>query len=397
MTVRGLFCVILEALLLVLGLGTGYRAILMAAFCLGLVLAVAVLSMAAVLLGTRAEGFIDREEVRRGDTVTYTLQVRGPVLLPVAGYLTVRAPGKEMWEKEFLNHHSLLLMPSFRRQREVTVDLPCPHQGHWQVGADSMRYEDLFGLFRLQLLGVAKRRLRRHLTVQPHIHEIVSTAHNATNTAGFASTQMRSASSGELLGDSRLYQPGDPLKRIHWKLTARTREVYTRQFESQENSQVLLLMDLQCRSRRRQSTADIAVETVLSLLAYYAENNMSVRLLPVRAPRDTTLQERRVMTAGEVQDVQSRLLSHRYTTEATPLEVWQLQDSNFSSAGTVLVVTDNPSAQLLSDLDALAALGRSVVCLCPCVEVEPLTECGTVQPVSVFKPEEISEKVGACV
>ncbi|MBQ9859138.1 MAG: DUF58 domain-containing protein [Clostridia bacterium] len=397
MTVRGLFCVILEALLLVLGLGTGYRAILMAAFCLGLVLLVALLSMVAVLLSTRADGSVDREEVRRGDTVTYTLQVRGLVLLPVAGYLTIRAPGKEKWEREFLNRHSLLWLPSFRWQRQVTIELPCPHQGHWQVGAESMWYEDLFGLFRIHLLGIAKRRLRRHLTVLPHVHELTSTAYNTANTAGFASTQMRSAASGELLGDTRLYQPGDPLKRIHWKLTARTREVYTRQFESQENSQVLLLMDLQCRSKRRQSTADIAVETVLSLLTYYVENTMSVRLLPVRAPRETTLQERRVVSAGEVQDVQSRLLSHRFTTEATPLEVWQLQDSNFCSAGTVLVVTDNPSAQLLSDLDALAALGRSVVCLSPCVEVEPLTESGVVQPVLLSKPEEISEKVGACV
>ena len=174
MTVRGIFCVILEALLLVLGLGTGYRAILMAAFCLGLVLVVALLSMVAVLLGTRADGEVDQIEVHRGDTVKYTLRVRGLVLLPVAGYLAIRAPGKERREKDTRNRHSFLLMPSFRWERQMTIDLPCPHQGHWQVGAESMRYEDLFGLFRLHLLGIAKRRLHKHLTVLPHIHTLVS-------------------------------------------------------------------------------------------------------------------------------------------------------------------------------------------------------------------------------
>lgn len=398
MTIRGIFCVVLEALLLVLGLGTGYRALLVAALCLGLVLAVAVLSMLVVLLGTRAGGEIDRTELQRGGEITYTVVIKGLILLPVAGYLSLLPPGVERREKGALTRHSFLLMPSFKWRRTVTIRQTCPHQGYWQAGPESMRYEDLFGLFRLHLLGLAKRRLRRTLAVLPHIHPLTVSANATVSANGFASTQLRSAPSGELLGDARLFQPGDPLKRIHWKLTARTREVHVRQFELQENSQILLMLDLQCRSPQRRATADLSVETLLSLLTYYTDRNMPVRLLPVRGDRDATLTQRRVSNAVEVKDVQERLLSHRYKTVSVPLDAWQLQDAEFSTVGTVIVITDNPSEQLISDLDTLAASGRQVACISPCVGVEPLPLSGAqAQPVLLYKPEDIAEKVGACV
>ena len=287
MTVRGLICVILEALLLVLGLGTGYRALLMAAFCLGLVLVLAALSLLTVFLTTRAEGGIEPGEVHRGDGVTYTVTVKGPVLLPVAGYLSLLPPGVENRDKQALTRHSFLLLPAFRLRRTVTISQTTPHMGHWKAGAERMRYEDLFGLFRIYLLGIARRRLRRHLTVLPHIHPLTAGDRSAAGANGLTSTLLRSTASGEVLGDARLYQPGDPLKRVHWKLTARTQEIHTRQFEPQENAQVLLLLDLVCRSTRRRETADVAGETALSLLTFFVERNMAVRLMPLRGSRET--------------------------------------------------------------------------------------------------------------
>lgn len=395
MTVRGLICVILEALLLVLGLGTGYRALLMAAFCLGLVLVLAVLSLLTVFLTTRSMGEVTPAEVYRGDGITYTLAIKGPVFLPVAGYLSLLPPGVERQDKQALTRHAFLLLPAFRSRRTVAIPQTAPYAGHWQAGAERMWYEDLFGLFRVYLRGIARRRLRRHLTVLPHIHSLDMGDRSAAGGNGLTSTLLRSATDGEVLGDARLYQPGDPLKRVHWKLTARTQEVYTRQFEPQENTQVLLLLDLVCRSSRRREVADLSVETALSLLTCFVERNMAVRLIPLRAPRDTTLTERRVSTCEEIRLVQEALLSHRYTTEAQPLDAWQLQDSDFSSAGTVLVITDNPSEQLMLDLETLAGGGRRIACITPCVGVEPLDlPVGQVCPVRLYRTEDISEKVG---
>ncbi|MBQ8683768.1 MAG: DUF58 domain-containing protein [Clostridia bacterium] len=393
MTVRGIICTVIETVLLVLALGSGYRELIVVAFCLGVFMALSLLSMLLVILTARAGSSLSLTEVQRRDEVAYMLTISGIVLLPVTGYLAITAPGIDPQDKKARQQRAFLLLPTFRG-RQMALTLPCTHMGLWPVGPVYLRYEDLFGLFRFSL---TKSRLTHQLTVYPRIHDLGEDREKAV-AAGFSESQVRSASSGENLGDTRQYQPGDALKRIHWKLSARTRELYTREFEMQENAQVLVVMDMQCRSEDTRSTLDIAAETVLSVLAHFTEAGKAVRLLPVRSYGRSVLTESRVASEPELQEVQAKLLSVALHHTQEPLEVWELRDAGFTTVGTVFVVTDHPSPSLISALDAQVSAGQAVVCLVPCVGMEPPEHSGgQVQTVVLNTPEEIGEKVGGCL
>lgn len=393
MTVRGTICVAVEAVLLVLALGSGYRELIVVAFCLGVFIAAALLSMLLVLVTARAQGELSQPEVYRRDEVAYTMAIKGVVLLPVTGYLTVTAPGIDPQNKKACLQRAFLLLPTFRGRR-LSITLPCAHMGMWQVCPTQLRYEDLFGLFRF---SPKKSRLRRHLSVYPRIHPLGEDGEKAV-TVGFSESQVRTASSGENLGDTRLYQPGDSLKRIHWKLSARTRELHTRQFELQENAQVLLVLDLQCRSKEKEATLDIAAETALSVLAHFVAVDKAVRLLPVRSYGPQALSECRVASPAELEEAQTRLMSVTLQVDPTPLEVWELRDAGLSTVGTVFVVTDHPSPSLISALDSQTAAGQAAVCIIPCVgQSPPETLPAQARSVVLTAPEEIGEKVGGCL
>ncbi|MGI6669310.1 MAG: DUF58 domain-containing protein [Acetivibrionales bacterium] len=47
------------------------------------------------------------------------------------------------------------------------------------------------------------------------------------------------------VSDVRKYEYGDGLKRVHWKLTAKTGEIMVKKFQSTSQTNVLMLLDLQ--------------------------------------------------------------------------------------------------------------------------------------------------------
>jgi uncharacterized protein (DUF58 family) len=49
--------------------------------------------------------------------------------------------------------------------------------------------------------------------------------------------------SGLEYAQSRVYEPGDPIKQIDWKLTARTKQTYIKEYESLKRTAVYLLLD----------------------------------------------------------------------------------------------------------------------------------------------------------
>ena len=72
--------------------------------------------------------------------------------------------------------------------------------------------------------------------------------------------QYRSAfrGTGLVYTDIRAYQPGDDVKHIHWKATARTGTVFVKSYEEDRQLRVLLAVDTSASMRAPQSTEAFA-------------------------------------------------------------------------------------------------------------------------------------------
>lgn len=83
--------------------------------------------------------------------------------------------------------------------------------------------------------------------------------------------------------DVRTYQPGDPMKKIHWKLSARKQEALVRRFEDPVQPDALVLLDCaeppkQADSEEDADLRDALIETAASVMVQAAKAEHPARL-----------------------------------------------------------------------------------------------------------------------
>ncbi|MBE6777850.1 MAG: DUF58 domain-containing protein [Ruminococcaceae bacterium] len=408
MTVRGISCILLSVLLGVLALGTGIRELLVAAAFLGIFWIFAFVSLGLASLTLTVEAQLDRREVDRGDEVRYSFVLSGRVFLPVAGHLIMLPPGVRPGYAR-PQSRAFFLRPSLVGwKRTFPLPLTCRHRGRWGVAPQSLRLQDIFGLFSLPI--VRHKRVQPQplqMTVYPRIYPLTAAGDRLSANQGFAVAMLRHAQSGDLFGDTRQYQQGDPFKRVHWKQSARTGQLYVRQFEEQENPRALLVMDLGCRREDIERNADTATELVASLTAHVVAGGREMQVLPVRTRAAGDYLGGNVgcyvHSDRDMPTLMELLCDVQYHRTDEPLDAWQLRDVRLSRVGAVFVVTDNPSASLLEDLRLLRRRGCKVVCFVTALlgglpqPVEEALQDPAQRPVLVSDPTQISEKVGGAL
>ncbi len=406
MTVRGIICILLDILLFILALGSSIPALLIIAATLAAFWVFSLLSLGLAVLMVGADSTLDRPEVSRGESVNYRFVLRGLVLLPVIGHIIITPPGAEPDDKTLQERHAFWLRPSFRKWEHIfQLELPCAHRGRWSVAPQVIQLRDVFGMFTIPLQKMRRRSFApAELAVYPRQYTLKQREDANLPTEGFSVALMRNSYNGELFGDTREHQPGDPVRRVHWKQTARAQKLYIRQFEAQENPQVLLLLDLAGRHDSK-DTADVSTEIAAALAKHVAGLHKSLQLVPMR-PEDGNDRNDSTFWMQDERDFDRLvevLTDAAFHQEEAPLDAWQLRDARFVSAGCIWVISENPSDGLLEDLESLRQEGRRVTCFVP-APGDPPAEATDAQPaepgsapVVINASDEIPEKVGACV
>jgi uncharacterized protein (DUF58 family) len=130
---------------------------------------------------------------------------------------------------------------------ETTVALPLSgaHRGIFRVGLLRLRCRDVFGLVPAAFLSLSPERLQQMLTVLPRPYAFDPLQDLSSL---LQENQLQKAwkpgSELDAIANIRQQQPGDALKRAHWKLSARLDELMIREFENPLQQDVLVLCDL---------------------------------------------------------------------------------------------------------------------------------------------------------
>jgi uncharacterized protein (DUF58 family) len=125
-----------------------------------------------------------------------------------------------------------------RRTQKVTYHLQAEHVGAMFPGVESFTVSDVFGLFQKEHTPES---VGNELLVLPVPFDVAPLTFAAGDMG--VETMKRAMEDPSSPSDFRGYQPGDPLKRIHWKMSARKREIMIRQFEEPTLPDALVLMD----------------------------------------------------------------------------------------------------------------------------------------------------------
>ena len=221
--------------LLAAGLSTGTRLYYLAFFMLLAMLLLGLVSVVWTLATVRLELKGVKARVTRGDRLMTVFSVRHASILPVSAIRVQLSVPSGYSAAQTVN----VTTPPFvsRTFRQV---LQCPHRGVYEAGITRISVEDVFGLIALSRRPNLK--LAR-MEVHPKVADVAPMLlKNADMGPEFRSTATEDTASPS---DVRKWQDGDELKKVHWKLSLRKREMMVRTYEESARPDTLIIPDLQ--------------------------------------------------------------------------------------------------------------------------------------------------------
>lgn len=401
MTIRGLILLILEAVFLFLSLGLGTREIYIISLTIGAFILYSALSVILSTLLLRIRGHLSCDTVNRTEQVIYTVNFKGFVFLPVVGEIKILPPGtREKFAKEIVTHTFLLIFGI--TDKKYDFPLNCEHKGYWSIGINSLYFKDIFGLFSIRALSPFKLKSSRlPIEVRPNAHQLSIYGRRLSTSNGFAASAINSSSSGDMLGDVREYREGDPLKRVHWKQSAKMKKLFVREFEEQENPQTLIIIDTASFHPNLEKVADISCEVAYSLVKFYSDNGKGVRVVCCRENENQKFSNNEffVDSDKDLDKACGILTGLLFNEDTVAFDLNNVANTGADTAGTVHIITNNPSKFLFDSVSALSKKGINVCCIVPqidgkaCELVKNFNRNFYKEPIIIETSEEISERL----
>ena len=325
----------LAATLLVIALTTGAAVYYLMAAMLGMMALVAFVSAVLTLLTMKLSLDAQKKRAERGDTVAMRLLLRRRTLLPAGSIeLEVSAPD------EIRENGRIVMGAVPLRGREYRYAIRCAHRGVYEVGVSRLRVTDIFGLFSLSRRVKGTTAL---VEVTPRLAAVPAMIVKP----GDEGPQGRVRMTEDMASPSgvRAWQEGDSLKKVHWKLTARRRELMVRTFEESARPDFLILLD--CAPVNAMKSHVHTVEDALCEAAASAALAQMEAGYPVRMPLNaSTPSEVAGQTPGEIAHFLSALTWLRFDSPYSFEQVIALELRRMLRTGALILISTRLNATL---------------------------------------------------
>ncbi len=168
------------------------------------------------------------------------------------------------------------LLPGEREGAKTRIK--CNYRGEYEVGVASIEITDFFMLFKITY----PVRSRLKVIVLPRVVPLEQ-LRLAPSQADVKNPILYSNYSEEELDmEIRRYYPGDNKKRVHWKVSAKLRELFSRKYQHKPKTQILLYMDMmQIKEEEHKVIAaeDKIMESVLAIANFYANRGTPCQIV----------------------------------------------------------------------------------------------------------------------
>ena len=259
-------------MLLTVSVCTGSQLFLLLSVLILLVVAGAVLAVLWASATLDVGGELSSETVRRGEDPVLTLRMRHRGMIPVAPLLLELSDPAGNRDREV----RLKNMP--HRVQSLRLPVHAAHVGVFSVGLQACTVEDLLGLVQKR---IPLKQTSFELVVLPQTFD-VEPLELAPGDPG-SELMARATEDLNAPSDTRSYQPGDAMKKIHWKLSLRKGELMVRKYDEPILQDVLILMDCSRppswgHPQAEADLRDALLETTASVLTAQLATDHQIRL-----------------------------------------------------------------------------------------------------------------------
>ena len=320
------------AAFLAAGLSTGTRVYYLMFYLLLAMILLGLGSVVWTLATLKVEMKGVKARALRGESLTVVLTVRHLSLLPVAGVsVDLSVPSAVSGHQE-VRLHTLPFTSRFYRHM-----IRCPHRGIYEAGITRLSAADVFGLFSISLRA-GPRRFR--IEVQPRVPVLSAMELGAIDLGPEFMT--RSSEDTASPSDVRTWQDGDSLKKVHWKLSMRRREIMVRTYEESARPDTLILPDLSpvtAMMDQRLSVEDEICESCLGMARAQLEKGYPVRM-PLVCARPGELVGRQ---ASDLPPFADALMRVSFDSPAPYEEILMQMTGRMQRTGGIVLVTSRLS------------------------------------------------------
>ncbi len=125
-------------------------------------------------------------------------------------------------------------------RRRWTFEISSAQRGYLQLGPTILRSADLFGVFPMR----KEDETLRHLTIYPRVFTLEELGLPSERPFGERRGGSRVFEDPLRIAGLREYRPGDPMRRIDWKATARTGDLTSRVYEPSATQQLYICLNI---------------------------------------------------------------------------------------------------------------------------------------------------------
>jgi uncharacterized protein (DUF58 family) len=215
---------------------------------------------------------LERDLTLEGEVVEAELVLSSNISVERLDVLLELSAGMSLVE----GHNPFTIKLAAREPRTLILRLRGDHWGGYAIGNLLLRAQDRIGILQYEL------RLDRQqpLKVYPR-PEALQSLLRPLETQVFSGNQVaREKGEGIEFADLRQFLPGDRIRRINWRASARRGELWVNEFHAERNTDVILFLDSFAEARRPDdSTLDRAVRATAALAGHYLRDKNRVGLV----------------------------------------------------------------------------------------------------------------------
>ncbi len=207
-----------------------------------------------------------------GDTIELEYELRNGHAL---GKLWLEVLEESNWPEHLPGR---VLSLGGRKTRKWKVFVKAARRGRFRIGPIVLRSGDPFGLFGTEL-RIPDEAL---LLVYPRVVPIPFWTLPGSFLEGSVLTGQRSLQSTSMVMGIREYRPGDALNRIHWRSSARHRDLQVKEFELDKTADLWIYVDLERhwhRGEGEDSTEERCITVAASVVQKALREHRSVGLI----------------------------------------------------------------------------------------------------------------------
>lgn len=204
---------------------------------------------------------LDRDRVSEGEVVVVEIEIQAGRPVHWLEVHLELPPGLQLLDSP---SWELISQPAGARSLRRTVR--CERWGGYVLGAVRLRARDPLGLFVFQSRETEGRPLR----VYPGAERLRSMLRPERTQMLAGNEVSRLKGEGIEFADTRTFLPGDRVRGINWRVSARRQQLHVNQMHPERNADVVIFLDTFAEARMAGvSTLDLAVRGAAAIAAHY--------------------------------------------------------------------------------------------------------------------------------